>query len=32
MTVQHETDSDGVHTVEGMADTAHYTVHTEAHH
>ena len=30
MTLQHEADSDGLHLVEGMTDTTHYTVHTEA--
>ena len=32
MTVQHEADSDGLHTAEDMADAAHYTVHTEVDH
>ena len=32
MAVYHEADSNGLHTVQDMADTAHDTVHTEAHH
>ena len=32
MTVAHEADSDGLHTVEDMADAQKYTVYTEANH
>ena len=32
MTVVHEADSDGVHTVPTMADAERYTIHTEADH
>ena len=32
MTVAHEADSDGLHTVEDMANAQKYTVHTEADH
>ena len=32
MAVKHEADSDGVHTVDDMADGSNYTIHTEADH